>query len=930
VRITRYLSGSILLAIGALAGCGDSVDPSEIPQLLDQASSHVKAGEPQAAVPLLKNVLSVQTENAQARALLGRANYQLDQGQAAIDELERAVAAADSAQANVWLAQAYLALGRWQSLESLDFDRSPDDKALLGELLSLKAIALGYQQKFPLAELNLEEAQVLLGDGHPAVLFARARLEFLRGDLEATARHTERLLALDEGHADGWQLQGDLQFRDGIWHEALASYRKAYQLNPYDLDSHNKYVLALIQSGELESAQVELDKLIKRAGEHPLLTYSAGLLAFQQRNYESAKSRFETTLGQMSSHPGANYYAAMSNLRLENYLMAEQQLQRYLNYDPSNQRVKRLVAQLALQRGEYDTAAEHAREILEETGMDAPTLVLLANAMIAQGNIDSGVEHLEKAIEVQPASQEARLRHGSLMLAEGEVEGVVDNLEAALEANPDDIRSYQLLVAAYLRQNDPDAADEVVTRYAERFPDRPEPEILRGSVAMSVEDFSAGEAAFQRALQLDVGNPSANSGLAAIAMQRQQPDAAIGFYNDILRYHPEDGGALQGLAGIYASTGQEQLAIESLEKLISAQPQVQGPRFMLGNLYVKQGEYTKVLDVLQNTELASSNSIAFHALHAEANYRLQRYPQAKEHLLGLTALQPQNLKALGMLADVSIALGESASAEGVAERMLAVEPESSALLAKVIELELRQGKLEEAKAHLTTLRQLPEQEVLTALFDGRLAMAEGQTGEAVKAFASAHKRAASTRSVTLLSAAQWADGQQEDALNTLRNWLQEQPADNLAAVELGNRLLGMGEDEEALAVFERVLEANPDSALLNNNIAWLLRETDTTRALKHARAAVDKQPNAAEFRDTFAVVLMLAGNLDAARKEIDTALNLAPKSTAIRFHRALILSRSGREESARTVLETLLAESAAGDFPQREEAQALLQELSKD
>jgi Tfp pilus assembly protein PilF len=163
------------------------------------------------------------------------------------------------------------------------------------------------------------------------------------------------------------------------------------------------------------------------------------------------------------------------------------------------------------------------------------------------------------------------------------------------------------------------------------------------------------------------------------------------------------------------------------------------------------------------------------------------------------------------------------------------------------------------------------------------------------------------------------------ALEVYQNWLQEHPDDVAARMSAANTLQKNLQDDEASLHYEEVLKADADNAVALNNQAWILREKNPEKALEYARRASTLAPQSGEVLDTLAVIEYLRKDYKRATLSIEHALQASPNNPSIIYHGAMIAAVTGDKSGARTTLSKLL--EVDRDFPEREEARALLAEL---
>ncbi|MFT5175673.1 MAG: Tfp pilus assembly protein PilF, partial [Gammaproteobacteria bacterium] len=135
-----------------------------------------------------------------------------------------------------------------------------------------------------------------------------------------------------------------------------------------------------------------------------------------------------------------------------------------------------------------------------------------------------------------------------------------------------------------------------------------------------------------------------------------------------------------------------------------------------------------------------------------------------------------------------------------------------------------------------------------------------------------------------------------------------------------------GDEAQAVADYERVLETNPDNVLALNNLAWLYEARGDTRALTMAKKAYDLLPERAEVADTYGWFLVKSGKVEQGLSLLDKALKGAPGNADIRYHQAAALHQAGESKRATALLDELLKDAA--DFAERSAAEKLLKQLN--
>jgi tetratricopeptide (TPR) repeat protein len=121
-----------------------------------------------------------------------------------------------------------------------------------------------------------------------------------------------------------------------------------------------------------------------------------------------------------------------------------------------------------------------------------------------------------------------------------------------------------------------------------------------------------------------------------------------------------------------------------------------------------------------------------------------------------------------------------------------------------------------------------------------------------------------------------AVGRLSDAIRAYQAVLILKPNLAEAHVNLGNCLVQQGLRPQAIEQFQAALKLNPDLAEAHYNLAGLLVATEPTKAVNHYAEMVRLQPDFPEGHYYFAVALIKLGRLQAAREQLESALQLRP------------------------------------------------------
>ena len=172
----------------------------------------------------------------------------------------------------------------------------------------------------------------------------------------------------------------------------------------------------------------------------------------------------------------------------------------------------------------------------------------------------------------------------------------------------------------------------------------------------------------------------------------------------------------------------------------------------------------------------------------------------------------------------------------------------------------------------------------------------------------------------------WHGGNKEEAINVLKAWTQGNPEDLQMRMALGDAYSALELEEDAIAEYKAVINADDNNFAAYNNLAWLLRSDDQITALEFASKALELSPQNPMVLDTYATVSHLNDNPEQALNASRKAVELAPNTPSIRLNAAKIELNNGDESIARKHLEQLV--NLDDDTDVKTEAEELLSEMN--
>ncbi|MBK1703622.1 XrtA/PEP-CTERM system TPR-repeat protein PrsT [Halochromatium glycolicum] len=924
IQVALPLSAALLIT-----ACGETSVSAE--DHVAQAQEAYANGDVRTAIIEIKNALQQAPQDAENRLLLGRYNLELGKAVEAEAELIRAKElGADPAALRLPLLRSRLMQGKHDEVIDSTEAVGEFEEAQQPGVLTLRAQALLSEGRIDEARAALDRA-LALEPTAPEALLSKAWVEWLDKDEEAARTQLRAALDADPELDRAWELLGDVERDTGNLEEAESAYSKAIEHTSISFSPRFKRALTHIFQQDYASAEKDLEALRKQAGENPAVSYVSGLIAFYQQRYDGARADFEETLARKPDYMPAVFYLGATQYALENWGQAQSYLSRYTRRFPSSPEANRLLALSRLRDGDSERAEQTLGAILKADPEDRTTLAMMSNLYLAQGRADEALHHLRKVIAMEPDSAATRAKLGIALLQEGQREEGFSELDRAIELAPGETQRLEIaIVLERLRAAEYQQALERLERLHEREALSPGLYYnLKAIAHVGLNEIETAKAIFNEGLEKVPAEqrPDLANNLARLQLRDGNSQEAQELLSDSLSETPEHLPSLMSFARLKAQANDLEEAQALLERAVAAHPDAQQPRLALAQLHLRADRPTDALELLRETDQQGpERSTGWLALMATALVNAGNPTEAIDILRELHEQRPDAANVSLMLSRLLIERGDRAEARNLLEQAMKRDAENLGLRLTLVELLTLEAELDEAAERLAPAAEAHPDDPRVLARAGAIEFAAGRYAEAIDAFQRARRLAPADRYVAgALAKAQHVADDTEAAVATLSDWLQQFPDDPGMRLLQANLLVALNRDGETIAAYRRYLDSGQENAVALNNLAWLLRTSDTDEALRLVERAAELAPESAEILDTKGVIEQERENYTAAIETFRRALSLSPGNPSIRLHLAEALIADGQGQSAKEQLSQLLAEDPGAD--DREKAETLLNGL---
>ncbi len=708
------------------------------------------------------------------------------------------------------------------------YERDGDLRAALGNYrLAAELDPRNVEARIKLAQFTLlggnpEEAgryasdALTLAPSNPDALAVQAAALYRADDIPGALDMARKARAVDATHAGATAVLASERYAAGDPQAALTFIDAALGAHPTDLSLNLLKLRILEAEKDLDGLGVHLSKMIGLFPQEKAFKKALVSLRITQNDMDGA----EKELRALADADPADAEAALDVVRFVGRRSGEEAGRAELGARIAAAATPGVKLRLQLALADIDFAAGDRQKALDdlralvdgatETADRNAARLKLARYEVAADNRAGARTLLDAVLAEDAKNAEALTLRGALLLDEDRAGAAIADLLAAAGADPQNARIMLLLARAYERNGSPDLATE-------RF------------------------AAATRASGYD---PDIAIAYARQLQGRQQGPAAETVLSEAARRHPDSAPLFGALAELRLGLKDWEGAAKAAQELSALQGNDRAARAVEAASLGAQGRTGESIDLLQ--EMAADPETKQAAIGQLVGAYLRNGEIGKAEAFVDKALEeePGDLRALLLRAQIHLARGDSAGAEGRLTTMVATAPDNAAGYVALARLHLSENRDEDAE------RILRDGVARVANPDGaRLLLAQvlerrGAFDEAI----SEYSRLYETQSDSTLV------------------------ANNLAALLAEHRAGDPGELARAARVAQR------------------LRGSDVP-----------------EFQDTYGWILFLQGDADGALRSLVPAVQARPDNPWIRFHAGMAFARLGRVVEARPHLEAALS-----------------------
>jgi len=595
-----------------------------------------------------------------------------------------------------------------------------------------------------------------------------------------------------------------------------------------------------LEKGEAEAAIIELKNALQQ--DPDLLAARVLLGKAHVEQGDGAAAEKELVLADRLGADRSLTAAPMAKAYLQQY-----KYQELLEHIHAEAFPPPLRAELLVYRGHAHVELrqfDKAEQAFNEAGRLEPESALpiagQALALLRRGELDAARRQIDKALGRAPGNADVRNIKASIDHARGDLQGAIVGYDKVVALKPKHLDARIARAAALMDLGRDAEAGSALERLREEFPYEPRAGYLQSVLLARNNEPQKAKAALEE---------------TAAAIEQLTPD--------ILEKRPQ----LLLLAGLANySLNQHEKARGFLGRYIEQFPGQPGPRKLLGSIHLAEGNYDKVLEVLEPALQVAPNDYRLLSLLAAAQMRKGRHEQATallEKAVALSAGAPELRTGLALSH-----LGAGQQALALEELASVFERDSDQTTAGIAlgALYLKRGEIENAERVAQALSEREPENVTVLNLLGMVQVAAKKHTEARASFERALVQNPGFLTARInLAKLDVVEGEAEAAITRLKAILEKDANNIRVMIELAKVEQAQGNPDETARWLEKAREID------RNALAVRLYLAEHYLRTGKAKAAADVAQEAEIIAPENLEVLAVSGRAQLALGKVAIA-----------------------------------------------------------
>jgi tetratricopeptide (TPR) repeat protein len=726
-------------------------------------------------------------------------------------------------------------------------------------------------------------------------------------------------------------LESGNRYRDqGKTRESAIQYANALQLDPRFAEAHYQLGDAYLKLKDYNRAYQELFRAVELAPDNYPAQVDLANLLISARDLKQAQPHLDLLREKQPNNPDthlawANLYAAQGNLE-----SALQETQKAIAAEPARSDSYLNLAVLQLRANQPDQAEVSFKKAAELGPKAMNAQLALGGYYQSRNRLPEAEQQFKHAISVDPKDPAPRAAYVRMLMTENKKADAEAFLKQAKNDFRDNSEGYRMLGDFYFANGE---LDQATAEYGSLNHEHPRDlQVKKNYVQLLILKNRLDEATNLNDEILKANPREADALVFRGEMQLRRGDST-GAIDSLQRAIKNDSTSAVahyhlGLAFDMQHDGSR--AESELREAVDMRPDLTDAQRALANLEVRRGDFDALAQTAEQIVRGAPNAPDGYLTRALVEMNRQKYSEAEQDMRKASDLAPGNPAPYVQMGNLHQLQKQYPVAIRFYQQALDHDPVSTDALQGVMNAYLAQKQLDLAIA--SARAQIAKSPSNSGFYD-LLGTALFEKKDFAGADIAFHKAIEidnnNSDALMKLAQTQAAEGSVSQALATYQQSIKDHPKVTSFYILAGMMYESQSNWDQAKAMYQQVLNLQPDNPLASNNLAYVMLQqggnVDVALAMAQtARRGMPDSPNAA---DTLGWAYFQKGVYQSAIDMFQESLRLNEKKggaddPTVHYHLGLAYQKANQPAQARQQLERALKIS-----PNNSDARKALSEL---
>ncbi len=383
-----------------------------------------------------------------------------------------------------------------------------------------------------------------------------------------------------------------------------------------------------------------------------------------------------------------------------------------LKSDPRNISLLSDLASIYMKSGDDQSAIPLYKQIIHLDNSNLDAFNNLGGIYRRLKMYDESIAVLEQAVLTDSTNIQIYYNLGFTYKLMGKFQDAINCFEQVVEANQNDVLAYNHLGTIYQQTNRNDKAVQSFLRGLKVDPNHP---VLHLNLAKSYELLGQKDKAlleYESALKSKPGWLEAIDSYTDLLLDKNKTREASDIVNQALRLNPKNSQLHAKMGNVYKKRYDFQNADDEYNTAISLDEKNENAYLGLAQSNELQSKKNEAIRIIEEAELINPHNDKIAQSHAHILLTAEKLNSASKKIKEIYNKNPNDVKALNLLAQYYICKGEKGKASGCFKKIESIDPEYAEHYLEGAKRYIQREEFEEAKdltqVYLETNEESPE------------------------------------------------------------------------------------------------------------------------------------------------------------------------------------------------------------------------------